>query len=135
MMPARLEDRHVGRPPERHPQPRGSRVHGQQRVGMFEGVQRLAQAAGRQHLTMQHVVQRQQHQVGVACQLHVLEPVVEHVHGAVEFLLGHLAGTRPPRMHQHAAAGQLARQHERLVAALGQRRAHVIGVAHDDDVA
>ena len=55
-------------------------------------VERLAQPAHRQHATARHLAGRRHQDVEVARQLHVLEAVVEHVHGGAELALGEHAG-------------------------------------------
>ena len=87
----------------------GSLVQRDDRVGRGDRVERLAQPAGRQRPRTVEILLGDDHEVGVAVQLKVLKPVVEHVDGAAEMMFG-----ETPR--EIAVAATPARRRRRAVA-------------------
>ena len=75
---------------------------------------------------------RRHQQVHVPRELQMLEPVVEQVHRAAEPRLGQAPGQIARRRDQHGGARERLREHERLVAGVGQVRSDCRAVAHHD---
>ena len=79
------------------------------------------------------VVARDDDDVGVAAQIEMLKPVVQHVDGAAEVLLGEAAGEVAARRDQHGDPVELPREHQRLVAGAIEIGADAVRIADDDD--
>ena len=108
-------------------------VGGEDGVGREQRVGRLAQpAAGQRPRAGLQILARDDHQIDVAIELQVLEPIVEDVHRRAEVVLGETARQVAIARREDRDARQLPRQHQRLVAGPIEIRADAVGVAHDD---
>ena len=87
----------------------------------------------RQRHRTRDVVTADDQDVDVAIELQVLKPVVEHVDRRAELVFGQAAGEIPIGRHQDRGAGELPREHQRLVAGAIEIAADPVGVAHDHD--
>ncbi len=103
------------------------------RVGDDQRIQRLPQPSARQRLRPRHIVSADEHDLHVTIELQMLKPVVEHVDGRAEVLLGKRSGEISIFAYEHARAWQLSREHQRLVAGAWQIGANAVRIADDDD--
>ena len=107
------------------------RQHG---IGGDDRIERLAQPPARQRHRPLDVLAADDHQIDVAIELQMLKAVVEHVDRGAELGFGEDAGAIAVGTGQHDDAGQLPRQHHRLVARHIEAGADLPRVADDDDV-
>ncbi len=97
-----------------------------------QAAQRLAQRATRQQAAVAERVRAvDQDEVVLARQAHVLEPVVEHEGIDTEIADRVQAGLDPVRVGEHDDAGQVLREHVRLVARGVGREQHTPAVGND----
>jgi hypothetical protein len=103
-------------------------------VGAGEGRGPLAQQARGQR-TRAEVARVHAHDVEVAQEPQVLEPVVEHEHARAERRLQGAAGGDAVASHRHHHSGEGPREHHGLVPRLRDVRRHAHAVPDDEDVA
>ena len=103
----------------------------QQGVRIPGRIQRLAQTAAGQHGRTVYLLVAREQQVDIARELQVLKPIVEHVDIAPEPPLRQPAAEVAIRRDDDDDAGQVAGEHQGLVAGGGELGAHASAIAHD----